>query len=152
MWSSRYSSEHQSYHNSVSGLHYSLLPCYVHIRRSPLRAVDENEGLRPDLTVFNASNYNAPLLVDISVVQSSPGSKNPSAPLLRKPPDFYSTLSLQHRTSHSAYDDKVNKYQRACNTNGASFQPFIMESNGFIHPTSKLFLEDLAKQASFFVI
>ena len=55
------------------------------------------------------------------------------------------------------YNDKVNKYQRACNTNGVSFLPFIMEfpfypflSNGFIHPTSKLFLEDLAKQASFF--
>ena len=41
--------------------------------RQVLRAVDENEGLRPDLSVFNAPNYNAPLLVDISVVQSFPG-------------------------------------------------------------------------------
>jgi len=41
-------------------------------------------------------------------------------------------VSLQHRTSHSAYNDKVNKYQRACNTNGVSFLPFIMDSNGFI--------------------
>ena len=98
----------------------------------------------------NAPKYNVPLLVDVSVVQSFPGSKNPSAPLPRRPPEFYPTLSLQHRTSHSAYNDKVNKYQCACNTNGVSFLPFIMESNGFIHPISKFFLEDLAKQASFF--
>ena len=129
--------------------HYSNAPCTFEDRHV-LRAADENEGLRPDLTVSNAPNYNVPLLVDVSVVQSFPGSKNPSAPLPRRPPEFYSTLSLQHRTSHSAYNDKVNKYQRACNTNGVSFLPFIMESNGFIHPTSKLFLEDLAKQASFF--
>jgi len=77
----------------------------VQVTFTCLRAVDENEGLRPDLTVFNDPNYSAPLLVDISVVQSFPGSKNP-------------------------YNDKVNKYQRACNTNGASFLPFIMESNG----------------------
>ena len=106
----------------------SLQPNVNHV----LRAIDENEGLRP--------NYNVPLLVDISVVQSFPGSKNPSVPLPRKPLDFYSTLSLQHRTSHSTFNDKVNKYKRACNTNGVSFLPFIMESNGFIHPTSKLFL------------
>ena len=96
-------------------IHYSHATCTFEDRHV-LRAVDENEGLRPDLTVFNASYCNAPLLVDISVVQSFSGSKNPSAPLPRKPPDFYSTLSLQHRTSHIAYNDKVNKYQRACNT------------------------------------
>jgi len=39
--------------------------------------------------------------------------------------------------------DKVNKYQCACKTNGVSFSPFIMESNGNLHPTSKQFLEDL---------
>jgi hypothetical protein len=128
--------------------HYSHAPCTFEDRHV-LRAVDETEGLRPDLTVTNAPNYNVPLLIDVSVVQAFPGSKNPSAPLPRKPPDYYPTLSLQHRTSHSAYNDKVNKYQRACNTNGVSFLPFIMESNGFLHPTSKQFLEDLAKQASF---
>jgi len=129
--------------------HYSHAPC-IFEDRHVLRAVDENEGLRPDLTVTNAPNYNAPLLVDVSVVQAFPGSKNPSAPIPYKPPDFYPTLSPSHRTSHSAYNDKVNKYQRVCNNNGVSFLPFIMESNGFIHPQSKLFLEDLAKQASFF--
>ena len=80
--------------------HYSHAPCIfedLHV----LRAVDENEGLRHDLTVINAPNYNAPLLVDVSVVQSFPGSKNPSAPIPYKPPDFYPTLSPSHRTSHS---------------------------------------------------
>ena len=85
-------------------IHYSHATCTFEDRHV-LRAVDENEGLRPDLTVFNAPNYNAPLLVDISVVKSFPGSKNPSAPLPRKPPDFYSTLYLQHRTSRSTYND-----------------------------------------------
>ena len=79
--------------------------------------------------------FNANLLADISVVQAFPSSKHPSAPLLRKPPDFYSTLSLQYRTSHSAYNDKVNKYRHACNTNGVSFLRFIMEAKFFIHPS-----------------
>jgi hypothetical protein len=53
------------------------------VRQSTSRAItqspiDKNEGLRPDHTVFNATNYNASLLVDNSVVQSFPGSKNPS--------------------------------------------------------------------------
>jgi len=41
---------------------------------------------------FPCPNYNAVLLVNVSVVLSFPGSKNPSPPLPRKPPDFYSTL------------------------------------------------------------
>jgi hypothetical protein len=47
----------------------------VPVTFTSLRAVDENEGLRPDLTVFNDPNYSAPLLVDISVVQSDQNSK-----------------------------------------------------------------------------
>ena len=88
----------------------------------------------------NAVNYNVRLLVDFSVVQSFPGFK---IHLLRYPAGLLTSTapSLQHRTSHSAYNDKVSKYQRACNTNGVSFLPFIMELNDFIHPTSK----DLAK-------
>ena len=46
-----------------------------------------------------------------------------------------STLTPSHRTSNSAYNDKVNKYQCVCKTNGVSSLPFMMESNGFIiHP------------------
>jgi hypothetical protein len=76
-------------------IYYSHATCTFEDRHL-LRAVDENEGLRPDLIVLNAPNDNAPLLVDISVVQSFPGSKNPSAPPPRKPPDFYSTVAMQY--------------------------------------------------------
>ena len=145
----RQSTSRSIVHSLAYICHYSHAPCTFEDRHV-LRATDENEGLRPDLTVTNAPNYNAPLLVDVSVVQAFPGSKNPTAPLPYKPPDFYPTLTPSHRTSNGAYNDKVNKYQRVCNTNGVSFLPFIMESNGFIHPKSKLFLQDLAKQASFF--
>jgi hypothetical protein len=67
--------------------------------RHVLRAVDENEGLRPDLTVFNAPHYNAPLLVDISVVQSFPGSKilllrYPASPLISTLPSLFSIEPL----------------------------------------------------------
>jgi hypothetical protein len=87
-------------------IHYSHATC-IFEDHHVLRAFDENESLRPDLTVFNAPSYNASLLVNISVVQSFPDPKSPFALLPRKPPDF---LSLQHQTSHSAYNDKVNKY------------------------------------------
>ena len=66
--------------------HYSHAPC-IFENRNVLRAVHENKGLRPDLTVTNAPNYNAPLLVDVSVVQAFPGSKTP---LLR----FHTSLRI----------------------------------------------------------
>jgi len=53
--------------------HYSHAPCTFEDRHV-LRAVDETEGLRPDLTVTNAPNYNVPLLIDVSVVQAFPRS------------------------------------------------------------------------------
>ena len=79
-------------------IHYSHATCTFKDRHV-LRAVDENEGLRPDLTALNAPNYNAPLLVDISVVQSFPGSKillhrYPASPLISTLPSLFSIEPL----------------------------------------------------------
>jgi hypothetical protein len=94
------------------------------------------------------------LLLDISIVQAFQASRNPILTPPRRPPDYYTTLS-QHphrRTSAVAYTTKINKYQDVCTANGVSFLPFIIESNGYIHPQARQFLQDLAKQAVFIVI
>ena len=46
-----------------------------------LHGYDETEGKRPDTTLLKASYYPAPLLIYISLVQSFPGSQDPSRPL-----------------------------------------------------------------------
>ena len=93
-----------------------------------------------------------PLLLDISIVQAFQGSRNPTLPPPRRPPDYYPTLSQhpQRRTSAVAYTSKINKYQDVCTANGVSFLPIIVESNGYIHPQARQFLQDLAKQAAFY--
>lgn len=117
-----------------------------------LRAHDETEGRRPDITLLNAPNYPGPLLIDVSLVQSFPGSQDPSRPLSAREATLYSTI-LDHpaqRTSASQHNAKNNKYLRVCADNGVSFLPFIVESNGYIHPSAQEFLRDLAHQASFY--
>ena len=132
--------------------HYSKAPVTSLQDRHILRSADETENKRPDLTVLNAPHYHGPLLIDVSIVQAYPGSMNPTAPLPRTPPDFYPSLHNrpQSRTASARYNFKVNKYQVLSTANGVSFLPFIMESNGYIHPNSAKFLLDLAHQASFF--
>ena len=132
--------------------HYSKAPVTSLQDRHILRSADETENKRPDLTVLNAPHYHGPLLIDVSIVQAYPGSMNPTAPLPRTPPDFYPSLHNrpQSRTASARYNFKVNKYQVLSAANGVSFLPFIMESNGYIHPNSAKFLLDLAHQASFF--
>jgi len=64
--------------------------------RHILRSANEDEGRRPDLTILNAPHQNGrPLLLDISIVQAFQGSRNPTLPPPRRPPDYYTTLS-QH--------------------------------------------------------
>ena len=112
-----------------------------------LRAHDETEGRRPDIALLNA-----PLLIDVSLVQSFPGSQDPSRQLSAREATLYSTI-LDHpaqRTSASQHNAKNNKYLRVCADNGVSFLPFIVESNGYIHPSAQEFLRDLAHQASFY--
>ena len=121
--------------------------------RHILRSANEDEGRRPDLTILNAPHQNGrPLLLDISIVQAFQGSRNPTLPPPRRPPDYYPTLSQhpQRRTSAVAYTSKINKYQDVCTANGVSFLPIIIESNGYIHPQARQFLQDLAKQAAFY--
>ena len=110
---------------------------------------------RPDLTILNAPHQNRrPLLLDVSIVQAFQGSRNPTLPPPRRPPDYYTTVSHNphRRTSAVAYTNKSNKYQDVCTANGASFLPIIIKSNGHIHPQARQFLQDLAKQACFIVI
>jgi hypothetical protein len=100
----------------------------------------------------NAPNYPGPLLIDVSLVQSFPGSQDPSRPLSAREATLYSTI-LDHpaqRTSASQHNANNNKYLRVCADNGVSVLPFIVESNGYIHPSAQEFLRDLAHQASFY--
>ena len=46
-----------------------------------LRGYDETEGKRPDITLLKVPNYPGPLLLDISLIQSFPGSRDSSRPL-----------------------------------------------------------------------
>jgi hypothetical protein len=39
---------------------------------------DETEGRRPDITLLNAPNCPCPLLIEVPLVQSYPGSQDPS--------------------------------------------------------------------------
>jgi hypothetical protein len=112
-----------------------------------LRAHDETEGRRPDITLLTAPNYPGPLVIDASLVQSFPGSQDPSRALSAREATLYSTI-LDHpaqRTSASQHNAKNNKYLRVCADNGVSFLPFI----GYIQPSAQEFLRDLAHQASF---
>jgi len=60
----------------------TMLGCLVTLEeRYILRGYDETEGKSPDITLLNAPNYPGPLLLDISLVQSFPGSQDPSRPL-----------------------------------------------------------------------
>ncbi len=121
--------------------------------RHILRSANEDEGRRPDLTILNAPHQNGhALLFDISIVQAFRGSRNSTLSPLRHPPDHYTTISQNphRRTSAVAYISKINKCQDVCTANGASFLPIIIESNGYIYPQARQFLQYLAKQAAFY--
>ena len=105
-----------------------------------------------DITLLKAPNYPGPLLLDISLVQSFPGSQDPSRPLPNRAAAIYRNI-LDHpdqRTSALSHNAKNNKYLRVCADNGVSFLPFIVESNGYLHLKAQEFLRDLAYQASFY--
>jgi hypothetical protein len=67
-----------------------------------LRAHDESEGRSPDVTFLNASNYPGPLLIDVSLVQSLPGSQDPSRLLSAREANLYSTILDHHAQRTSA--------------------------------------------------
>jgi hypothetical protein len=71
--------------------------------RNILRSANEDEGRRLDLTILNTS-HGRPLLLDISIVQAFQGSRNPTLPPPRRPPDYYT----QRRTLAVAYTRKIN--------------------------------------------
>jgi hypothetical protein len=113
-----------------------------------LRAHDETESRRPDITLLNAPNYPGPLLIDVSLVQSFPGSQDPSRPL--SAPLFHHPRPFRSTHFGKLTKRKNNKYLRVCADNGVSFLPFIVELNGCIHPSALEFLRDLAHQVSFY--
>ena len=84
----------------------------------------------------------------MSLVQSFPGSQDPSWSLSAREATLYSTI-LDHpaqRTTASQHSAKYIKYLRVCADNGVSFLPFIVESNGYIHPSAQEFFRDLQIQ------
>ena len=85
-----------------------------------LRAHDETEGGRPDITLLNALNYPGPLLIDVSLVQLFPGSQDPSRPLSAREATLYSNIldHLAQRTSASQHNAKNDKYLHVCADNG----------------------------------
>ena len=46
------------------------------------------------------------------------------------------------------FQRKLKKYEESVNNNNFDFIPFIFETNGYLHPSARLFLKKLAKIAS----
>ena len=155
-WSFVFLRAYSSHRYSRSALYYWLYPswCYrlvpcLHLSLLLYPLTWTISFVQPDLTLHNAPQYTVPLLIDVSIVQSFPGSQSPAIPQPRKPPDSHDLLPEQHYSATS-HKDKITKYARPCSANGVAFLPLIMESNGFLPPSSHQFLEDLTRQASFF--
>jgi hypothetical protein len=118
--------------------------------RHILRSANEDEGRRPDLTFLNAPHQNGR---PSSLTFPSSKPFKDLVTLLYPLPVVLLTI-IPHfpktRKSAVAYTSKINKYQDVCTANGVSFLPIIIESNGYIHPQARQFLQDLAKQAAFY--
>jgi hypothetical protein len=106
----------------------------------------DTEGIHPDITLLNAPNYPGSLLIDVSLVQSFPGSQDPSRPLSAHEATLYSRLPRSMQVNIT----QKNKYLRICADNVVYFLPFIVVSNGYIHPSAQEFLRKLAHQAFFY--
>ena len=93
--------------------------------------------------------------IDVTVVQSFPGSNNPLNPTY-----LFQKLSNNHfskiidnkdhncRESHRAENNKIYKYSETARKNDRKFLAFVMEQNGHINKDGVKFLESLAKRAS----
>jgi len=111
-----------------------------------------NENRLPDVTIFDAPGHpHNKLLIDVSVIQSFVGSKNatqnPSLPF-----NFYTKIiedpDSSCREAHRRFNQKKSDYQQISNENGHHFLPFIMETNGYIHNSSKNLLKRLSEKAA----
>ncbi len=94
---------------------------------------DPNNKMRPDISINNpVGSSKRKQLLDVSIVSPRLPNSNIIAGI----------------NAQSMFDKKNKKYAESVNSNNFDFVPFILESNGYFHPTAKLFLLKLAKIAS----
>jgi hypothetical protein len=119
---------------SVSSQAYNQVQKEVVVKeRSTVLEADGSEtiinGLRADLTIRGLWEPQEEAFLDVRIVDSDDAS--------------YVSQPAMHALT-SAEDEKIRKYNDACESKGGSFTPFVMSADGVLAPQATKFLETLA--------
>jgi hypothetical protein len=112
--------------------------------------LDDDNGedqKRPDITVRDAPGHgDTKLLIDLTIVQAFKGSQMGS----RDVTHGYNRNNYgdrMGRSANTAWTAKDKKYSELVSRHDHHFLPFVLESNGYLHPAADEFISNMAKMA-----
>jgi hypothetical protein len=106
--------------------------------RNAFRGYDEDNGNRPDITIFNHPDHPGKFFLDVRL--SSPVPANSGRLEL-------SDAKKKFRSGNKAFSEKVKAYKHATDQ-GLGFLPIIFETTGQMHPDTQLFFMSCLEQAA----
>ena len=106
--------------------------------RNAFRALDEDNGQRPDITIFNLPNYTGNYYLDVRITSPLP----PNGGQLT-----LTAANKRFRAGNESFKDKMRDYQIAT-THNLGFLPTIFETTGQMHPETESFFGSCLNHAS----
>ena len=106
--------------------------------QNAFRRYDEENGKRPDITIFNHPDHAGEFFLDVRISSLVPGNSGPlTIPQAKK----------KIRAGNKAFSEKVNSYKHALEQ-GLGFFPIIFETTGQVHHKTLPFFITCLEQAS----
>ena len=106
--------------------------------QNAFRVYDEDNGKRPDITIFNHPDHAGKFFLDVRISSPVPANSGPlTIPQAKK----------KFRAGNKAFSEKVNSYKHALDQ-GLGFLPIIFETTGQMHHETLPFLVTCLEQAS----
>ena len=106
--------------------------------KNAFRGYDEDNGNRPDITIFNLPDHTGKYFLDIRLSSPVPANAGPlTLPQAKK----------RFRSGNQAFIEKVRYYQHAT-AQGLGFLPIIFETTGQMHPDTESFFTSCLQQAA----
>ena len=106
--------------------------------QNAFRMYDEENGKRPDITIFNHPDHAGKFFLDVHISSPVPANSGPlTIPQAKK----------KFRARNKAFSEKVNSYKHALDQ-GLGSKPIIFETPGQMHHETVLFFITCLEQAS----
>ena len=106
--------------------------------QNAFRVYDEDNGKRPDITIFNHPDRSGKFFLDVRISSPVPANSGPlTIPQAKK----------KFRAGNKAFSEKVNSYKHALDQ-GLRFLPIIFETTGQMHHETLPFFVTCLEQAS----